>query len=82
MDQSVINWIAFFSCLLGIAVGWSVLRWAQRQVALIADERETVWKRRLGLWGRRFHARALLAAGAGMFAISIVALFDLLIRRW
>src|SRR5919202_4392463 len=75
MDQSTINWIAFFSCLLGIAVGWRLLRWAQGQVTLLAHERETRWRGRLGLLGRQFHARALLAGGAAIFAISIVALF-------
>ena len=80
MDQSVINVIAFFSCLLGIAVGWRLLRWAQGQVALLAHERQTRWKGRLGLFGRQFHARALLAGGAALFAISIVALVDLFVR--
>jgi hypothetical protein len=82
MDQSVINWIALFSCLLGIGVGWRLLRWAQGQVALLAHERQTLWKGRLGLFGRQFHARALLFGGVLIFAISIVALVELLLRRW
>ncbi len=81
MDQSVINWIAFFSCLLGIVVGWRLLRWAQGQVALLAHERQTRWKGRLGLLGRQANARALLFGGALLFATSIVALVDLLVRR-
>jgi hypothetical protein len=81
VDQSVINRIAFFSCLLGIAVGWWLLRWAQRQLAGLADERQTLLKRRLGLWGRRAHARALLAGGAAIFGLSVMALFDLFIRN-
>lgn len=80
MDQSVINWIAFFSCLLGIGVGWWLFRWAQRQLALLADERQTLWKGRLGLFGRRAHARALLAGGVAIFALSIDALVTLFFR--
>lgn len=80
MEQGTINRIAFFSCLLGIVVGWYLFRWAQRELAGMADERQRLLKGKLGLWGRRAHARALLVGGVGIFAISIVALFDLFIR--
>lgn len=81
MDQAIINRIALFSCLLGIVVGWCLLRWAQRQLALLANERQALLKGRLGLWGRRAHARALLASGATIFGLSIIALFNLFFRR-
>ena len=81
MDQAIINRIAFFSCLLGIVVGWSVVRWAQRQLAALADERPTLMKGRAKLLGRRTHARALLAGGAVLFGLSVMALFNLLVLR-
>ena len=81
MDQAIINRIAFFSCLLGIVVGWSLVRWAQRQLAALADERPTLMKGRAKLLGRRAHARALLAGGAVLFGLSVIALFNLLVLR-
>ncbi len=81
MDQAVINRIAFFSCLLGVVVGWSLLRWAQRQLATLADERPTLLKSRAKLAGRRVHARALLAGGAILFGLSVIALFNLVFLR-
>lgn len=81
MDQEIINRIAFFSCVLGIVVGWSLLRWAQRQLALMAGEREAVFKGRLKLWGRRAHARLLLVGGATIFGLGVIGLFNLFFRR-
>lgn len=80
MDQRIINGVAFVSCLIGIAVGWWLFRWAQRQLASLATERQSVMKKRLGLFGRRAHARALLVGGVVIFAVSIDALVTLIIR--
>lgn len=80
MDLRIINGVAFFSCLLGIGVGWWLFRWAQRQLALMAGERQVVMNKRLGLLGRRAHARALLVGGVVIFAVSIDALVTLFIR--
>lgn len=81
MDQGTINVIILLSCLLGIAVGWALVRWSQRQLALMASERQVLLKGRLGLWGRRVHARALLAGGAALLAFGVLGLFDLAFRR-
>lgn len=81
MDQESINRVALFSCLLGIVVGWGLLRWAQRQLAAMAGERETLLKGRARLWGRRMHARALLLGGATLFGLGVLGLFNLFLRR-
>lgn len=77
MDQAIIDRIAFASCLLGLVVGWGLIRWAQRELATMANERQALLKGRLGLWGRRVHARMLLAGGATILALSVLALFRL-----
>jgi hypothetical protein len=81
MDQGTINWIIICSCLLGIVVGWALVRWSQRQLALMANERQVLLKGRLGLWGRRVHARALMAGGAALFALGVMGLFDVFFRH-
>ncbi len=81
MDQDIINRIAFFSCLLGIVVGWILLRWAQRQLLAMADERPRPMKQRAKLLGRRTHARALLLGGAVLFGLGIMGLFNLFFRQ-
>ncbi len=81
MDQSNINVIAFLSCLLGLGVGWWLVRYSRRELALMAGERQRVLKRRLGLFGRRVHARALLIAGIGILYLSAAGLLTLLFRR-
>lgn len=80
MDQEIINRIAVFSCLLGVVVGWLLLRWAQRQLALMAHERPTIMKQRARLLGRRTHARALLVGGAVIFGLGVMGLFNLFLR--
>lgn len=82
MDQDAINRIAFFACLLGIAVGWITLRWAQRELALLAHERPRLLKQRAGLLGRRTHARLFLVGGAILFGLGIMGLFNLVFRQW
>ena len=81
MDQDIINRIAFFSCLLGIVVGWILLRWAQRELLAMADERPRPMKQRAKLLGRRTHARALLVGGAVLFGLGIMGLFNLFFRQ-
>jgi hypothetical protein len=81
MDQTGINLIAFGSCLLGFGVGWWLVRYARRELALMAGERQRVLKQRLGLFGRRVHARALLIAGIAILYLSATGLLTLLIRR-
>ena len=81
MDQGHITTIAYLSCLLGLVVGWGLLRWAKRELATLAGERQTLLKRRLGLWGRRANARAIFAGGIAILYFSVIALFTLLARR-
>jgi hypothetical protein len=81
MGDSQITIIAFLSCLLGLGVGWYLLRWSKREIAALAGERQTILKRRLGLWGRRANARALFAGGIAILYFSVIALFTLLTRR-
>lgn len=81
MDQTIITRIAVFSCLLGVVVGWLLLRWAQRELASMAHERPTVMKQRAHLLGRRTHARALLVGGAVLFGLGVMGLFNLFLRR-
>jgi hypothetical protein len=81
MDQSSINVIAVCSCLLGIGVGWWLVRYGRRELSLMANERQRVLTRRLGLFGRRVHARVLLIAGIGIMYLSGAGLLTLLIRR-
>ena len=81
MDQTGINFVALFSCLLGIGVGWWLVRYSRRELAMMADEQQRVLKRRLGLFGRRVHARVLLIAGIAILYLSATGLLTLLIRR-
>jgi hypothetical protein len=81
MDQGGINVIAFFSCLLGAGVGWWLIRYARRELALMAGEQQRVLKRRLGLFGRRVHARVVYVAGIAMIYFSAAGLLTLLLRR-
>lgn len=81
MDQATINRIIFGSCLLGFGVGAWLLRWARRELAGMANERQTLFKRRAGLWGRRIHARALMAGGILILWLSASALLNLFFRR-
>ena len=81
MDQSGINFIALLSCLLGFGVGWWLVRYSRRELATMAGEQQRVLKRRLGLFGRRVHARVLLIAGIAILYLSATALLTLLIRR-
>lgn len=81
MDIATINRIAFVSCLIGLGVGYWMLRWSRRELAGLANERQTILKRRLGLWGRRAQARAFFIGGIAILYFSIAALFTLLTRR-
>ncbi len=81
MDMTAINPIAFVSCLLGIGVGFWLFRLARRESAALAGERQTLLKRRVGLWGRRAHARALMAGGIAILYFSVAALITLLTRQ-
>lgn len=81
MDQSGINVIAVCSCLLGVGVGWWLVRYARRDLAQMANERQRLLKRRVGLFGRRVHARMLLIAGIAIIYLSATGLLTMLIRR-
>jgi hypothetical protein len=81
MDQTGINVIALVSCLLGFGVGWWLVRHSRRELATMAGEQQRVLKRRLGLFGRRVHARMLLIAGIAILYLSATALLTLVIRR-
>jgi hypothetical protein len=81
MDQGGINLIAFCSCLLGLGVGWWLIRYARRELALMAGERQRLLKRRVGLLGRRVHARAILAAGVVVLYLSATGMLTLFLRR-
>jgi hypothetical protein len=81
MDQGSINIIAFCSCLLGLGGGWWLIRYARRELALMANERQRLLRHRMGLFGRRVHARAVLIAGVGIMYLSGAGLLTLLIRR-
>jgi hypothetical protein len=81
MNQMSINLIAFCSCLLGFGVGWWLVRHARRELAVMAGERQRVLKQRLGLFGRRVHARLLLVAGIAILYLSATGFITLLIRR-
>ena len=81
MNQTTINLIAFGSCLLGGGVGWWLVRWARRELALMAGERHRAFKQRAGLIGRRVHARLLLVAGVVILYLSATGFITLLIRR-
>lgn len=81
--MSVINPIALFSCLLGLGVGYWLLRWARRELAVLAaSEPQRLLKRRVGLWGRRLHAGALLIGAIAILYFSAVGLLAILTRRW
>jgi membrane protein YqaA with SNARE-associated domain len=81
MDIGTINIIAFFSCLLGLGVGYWLLRWGKREMAILAGERQRVFKRRLNLWGRRANAFAIFIGGVAILSYSLFALLALLGRR-
>lgn len=81
MEQSTINLIALASCLLGLGVGWWLVRYSRRDLAAMAGERHRLLKRRVGLIGRRVHARLLLLAGVVILYLSATGLITLLIRR-
>lgn len=81
MDQSTINLIALASCLLGVGVGWWLVRYARRELAQMANEHQRLLKQRVGLFGRRVHARMLLIAGIAIIYLSATGLLTLLIRR-
>lgn len=81
MEQSTINLIALASCLLGLGVGWWLVRYSRRDLASMAGERHRLLKRRAGLLGRRVHARLLLVAGAVIIYLSATGLITLLLRR-
>ena len=81
MDIATINRIAFVACLIGLGVGIWMLRWSRRELALLANERQTVLKRRLGLWGRRAHARAFMVGAIAILYFSLAGIFTLLTRQ-
>ncbi len=82
MDMTVINPIGLLSCLLGLGVGIWLLRWSRRELAVLSTERQRVFKRRLGLWGRRLHASALLVGAIAILYFSAIGLIAILTRRW
>ena len=81
MDQTTINLIAVASCFLGFGVGWWLIRHARRELAQMAGERHRVLKRRVGLFGRRVHARLILVAGIAILYLSATGFLTFLIRR-
>jgi len=81
MDMTTINSISFVSCLVGLAVGVWLLRWSRRELATLSGERHYLMKRRLGHLGRRAHAGAFLLGAIVILSISVLALFDLLLRH-
>lgn len=81
MDQTTINLIALASCLLGIGVGWWLVRRSRRELAAMADERHRALKQRAGLLGRRLHARLLLVAGVVIIYLSATGLLTWVVRR-
>jgi hypothetical protein len=81
MDQGSINKLIFCSCLLGFAIGYWLLRWARHEMKALAGEHHKLFKRRLGLWGRQIHARALFAGAIVILWFSATALLNLLFRR-
>lgn len=81
MDITTINRIAFVSALLGLGVGYWLLRWARRELAALSTERHFLMKRRLGHLGRRAHAGALLIGAIAILYYSIAALFTLFLRH-
>jgi hypothetical protein len=72
--------IPLVSCLLGLGVGYWLLRWSRRELATLATERQILLKRRLGLWGRRLNALAVFGGGVGILFYSAAALLSLLTR--
>lgn len=81
MDTTTINSISFVSCIVGLVVGVWLLRWSRREMATLAGERHYLMKRRLGHLGRRAHAGAFYLGAIVILSISVLALFDLLLRR-
>lgn len=82
MDTAIINPIGFISCLLGLGIGYWLLRWSRRELATLATERQRILKRKLGLWGRRAQASALLVGAIALLYFSAVGLLSLLTRQW
>ena len=82
MDMSIIQPIGFFSCLLGLGIGSWLLRWSRRELAALATERQRLLKRKIGLWGRRAQAGALLVGAIAILYFSVVGLLALLTRQW
>lgn len=82
MDTAVITPIGFFSCLLGLGIGYWLLRWSRRELATLATERQRLFKRKVGLWGRRALASALLVGAIAILYFSAVGLLSLLTRTW
>ena len=80
MDIATINRVAFVCCLIGLGVGYGLLRWSRREMTLLASERQTLLKRRLGLWGRRAQARAFFVGGIAILYFSLAGIFTLLMR--
>ncbi len=80
--MAVINPIGFLSCLLGLGIGYWLLRWSRRELAALSGERQTILKRRVGLWGRRAQASALLLGAIAILYFSAVGLLALLTRQW
>ena len=72
--------IPFVSCLLGLGVGYWLLRWGRRELAALAAERHSHLKLRLRLWGRRLNALAVFCGGVGILFYSAAALLSLLTR--
>lgn len=82
MDIAVITPIGFLSCLLGLGIGYWLLRWSRRELATLATERQRLFKRKVGLWGRRAQASALLVGAIAILYFSVVGLLALLTRTW
>ena len=82
MGTAIINPIGLVSCLLGLGIGYWLLRWSRRELATLATERQRLFKRKLGLWGRRAHAGSLLLGAIAILYFSAVGLLALLTRQW
>ena len=82
MDTAIVNPFGLFACLLGLGVGYWLLRWSRRELAVLAVERQRILKRRLGLWGRRANAGALMVGAIAILYFSVVGLLSLLTRQW
>ena len=81
MDIAIIKPIGLLSCLLGLGIGYWLLRWSRRELAALSTERHSLLKRRVGLWGRRANASALLIGAIAIRYFSAVGLLTLLTRQ-